>query len=102
VRVVVVAEVEHELGPARRRRRGELLGRLVDAQPFEHPLGADADVAPEQPLQGARGDVVFGGHIFDPRLERRHDRPGLQGLEVLAFGTHVPGDGEMVAEWWTG
>jgi hypothetical protein len=65
-------------------------------------LGLTPDVAPEQPLQGARGDVVFGAHIFDPRLERRRDRPGLQGLEVLAFGTHVPWDGEMVAEWWTG
>jgi hypothetical protein len=26
---------------------------------------------------------------------------GDEGLEVLAFGTHVPGDGEMVADWWT-
>ena len=25
---------------------------------------------------------------------------GSDGLEVLAFGTHVPGDGEMVADWW--
>lgn len=26
---------------------------------------------------------------------------GPEGLEVLAFGAHTPGDGEMVADWWT-
>jgi hypothetical protein len=26
---------------------------------------------------------------------------GPNGLEVLAFGSHSPGDGEMVADWWT-
>ncbi len=26
---------------------------------------------------------------------------GDDGLEVLAFGTHIPGDGETVADWWT-
>lgn len=26
---------------------------------------------------------------------------GPEGLEVLAFGSHTPGDGEMVADWWT-
>ena len=26
---------------------------------------------------------------------------GPEGLEVLAFGSHSPGDGEMVADWWT-
>ena len=26
---------------------------------------------------------------------------GPKGLEVLAFGSHSPGDGEMVADWWT-
>jgi hypothetical protein len=26
---------------------------------------------------------------------------GPDGLEVLAFGSHYPGDGEMVADWWT-
>ena len=26
---------------------------------------------------------------------------GADGLEVLAFGSHSPGDGEMVADWWT-
>jgi quinol monooxygenase YgiN/mannose-6-phosphate isomerase-like protein (cupin superfamily) len=26
---------------------------------------------------------------------------GPDGLEVLAFGSHSPGDGEMVADWWT-
>ena len=24
---------------------------------------------------------------------------GRDGLEVLAFGSHVPGDGEMVSDW---
>jgi mannose-6-phosphate isomerase-like protein (cupin superfamily) len=26
---------------------------------------------------------------------------GPDGIEVLATGTHVDGDGEMVQEWWT-
>ena len=26
-----------------------------------------------------------------------HARAGAEGLEILAFGLHVPGDGEMVA-----
>ena len=26
---------------------------------------------------------------------------GPNGLEVLAFGSHAPGDGELVADWWT-
>ena len=26
---------------------------------------------------------------------------GPDGLEVLAFGSHSPGDGELVADWWT-
>lgn len=26
---------------------------------------------------------------------------GPEGLEVLAFGSHAPGDGEMVSDWWT-
>jgi quinol monooxygenase YgiN len=26
---------------------------------------------------------------------------GPNGLEVLAFGSHSPGDGELVADWWT-
>lgn len=26
---------------------------------------------------------------------------GPDGPEVLAFGSHSPGDGEMVADWWT-
>ena len=26
---------------------------------------------------------------------------GPDGLEVLAFGSHSPGDGEIVADWWT-
>jgi hypothetical protein len=25
----------------------------------------------------------------------------VMGLEVLAFGSHSPGDGELVADWWT-
>ena len=33
---------------------------------------------------------------LSPRLEA-----GPNGLEVLAFGSHAPGDGELVADWWT-
>jgi quinol monooxygenase YgiN len=25
---------------------------------------------------------------------------GADGLEALAFGTHIPGDGEMLTDWW--
>jgi mannose-6-phosphate isomerase-like protein (cupin superfamily)/quinol monooxygenase YgiN len=31
----------------------------------------------------------------------REVEAGSEGLEVLAFRSHSPGDGEMVAEWWT-
>lgn len=31
----------------------------------------------------------------------REFEAGPEGLEVLAFGSHSPGDGEMVADWWT-
>jgi len=27
---------------------------------------------------------------------------GPHGMVVLAFGTHVADDGEMVQDWWTG
>ena len=27
---------------------------------------------------------------------------GPDGLEILAIGSHFPGDGEMVADWWPG
>jgi hypothetical protein len=26
---------------------------------------------------------------------------GPDGLGVLAFGSHSPGDGELIADWWT-
>ena len=29
----------------------------------------------------------------------REMQAGRDGLEVLAFGSHVPGDGEMVSDW---
>jgi len=38
---------------------------LVDTEALEDPLGPDADVAPEQALQGARRDVVHGGEVLD-------------------------------------
>lgn len=31
----------------------------------------------------------------------REPEAGPGGREVLAFGSHSPGDGEMVADWWT-
>jgi len=31
----------------------------------------------------------------------RELQAGPNGLEVLAFGLHSPGDGELVADWWT-
>src|SRR5215213_5658247 len=65
VGVVVVAEVECELGPWRGTRCGELFGCLVDTEALEDPLGPDAHVAPEEALQGARRDVVHGGEVLD-------------------------------------
>ena len=35
-----------------------------------------------------------------PRSVREFEA-GPEGLEMLAFGTHIPGDGEMVADWWS-
>jgi hypothetical protein len=31
----------------------------------------------------------------------REPEAGRDGLEVLAFGSHSPGDGDLVADWWT-
>jgi mannose-6-phosphate isomerase-like protein (cupin superfamily) len=32
----------------------------------------------------------------------REFEAGPEGMELLATGTHVEGDGEMLQEWWTG
>jgi len=32
----------------------------------------------------------------------REFEAGPQGMELLATGTHVEGDGEMLQNWWTG
>ena len=32
----------------------------------------------------------------------REFEAGPDGMELLATGTHVDGDGEMLQEWWTG
>lgn len=37
----------------------------MDTEALEDPLGPDADVAPEEALQGARRDVVHGGEVLD-------------------------------------
>ena len=35
-----------------------------------------------------------------PRSVREFEA-GPEGVEMLAFGTHIPGDGELVADWWS-
>ena len=62
-----------------------------------------------------RSEVIDGaasnrGSVFElqPRdalrvapASARELEAGPDELEVLAFGSHSPGDGEMVADWWT-
>ncbi len=80
----------HPLGGAR-MARGE-----TGATVFSIP---DApDLSPGTELPGRYGL----GQVGEARYVR--ERPGatLAGrdeLEVLAFGSHVPGDGEMVSDW---
>lgn len=51
MRLVVVAELECELGPVSGSEGGELFDGLVDAQALEDQLWAHADVAPEESLE---------------------------------------------------
>ena len=57
-----------------------------------------------------RGRIKVDDELFELRpldavrvapASARELEAGPDGLEVLAFGSHSPGDGEMVADWWT-
>ena len=54
VRLVEVAELLRGRRGSGRAVRVDALGRLLHPVALQHPLGADADAAPEQPLQRAR------------------------------------------------
>ena len=80
VRLVEVAEVERRRRPVAVAALRDPLGRLVQPVALQHPLGAHADVAAEQPLQAARRHRVAGGqlvHAHDRRVvEHRRDDVG--------------------------
>jgi hypothetical protein len=46
-------------------------------------------------------DSGFTCDSHDAPGSAREMQAGRDGLEVLAFGSHVPGDGEMVSDWRT-
>jgi uncharacterized cupin superfamily protein len=57
------------------------------------------------------GRAKVGDEVIDLRLRDvvrvapetvREFEAGADGMELLATGTHVEGDGEMLQEWWTG
>lgn len=45
-------------------------------------------------------DVTAGDVVYCPPQVMREWEAGDDGLEVLAFGGHVEGDGDMIARWW--
>jgi quinol monooxygenase YgiN/mannose-6-phosphate isomerase-like protein (cupin superfamily) len=53
-------------------------------------IKVDDDLLDLEPLRAVRVAPV----------STRELEAGADGLEVLAFGTHVPGDGEMLTDWW--
>ncbi len=46
-------------------------------------------------------EVAAGELVFCPPQVVREWEAGDEGLEVLAFGAHVQGDGNMFAGWWS-
>jgi len=56
VRLIVVAELLRGAGPVHRLAACDALGGLLDPCPANDPLGADTDVALEQPMQRTDGD----------------------------------------------
>jgi hypothetical protein len=64
-------------------------------------LDRPPDVADGEPLGGARMLRGSTGATAFSILDARELEAGPNGLEVLAFGSHSPGDGELVADWWT-
>jgi hypothetical protein len=57
-----------------------------------------------------RARIEVGEELFELRsldairvapASARELEAGPNGLEVLALGSHSPGDGELVADWWT-
>lgn len=46
-------------------------------------------------------DVGARDVVFCPPSSMREWEAGPDGMEMLAFGGHVEGDGEMQKDWWT-
>jgi hypothetical protein len=63
------------------------------------------DVGEARYIREHLGDELFELRPLDAvrvaPASARGPEAGPDGLEVLAFGSHSPGDGEMVADWWT-
>lgn len=83
----------YRVGPG--RRLGWAHRHVIAEETYVALSGAgrikvDEDLLELRPLDAVR---VSPGPI-------RELEAGPDGMEVLAFGTHSPGDGEMVADWW--
>ena len=46
-------------------------------------------------------DVAAGDVVYCPPQVVREWEAGEDGLDVLAFGAHAEGDGNMFPDWWT-
>jgi hypothetical protein len=83
MRLVEVAQLERGRGPVAVAALRDPLCGLVQPVALQHPLGAHADVAAEQPLQRARRHRVAGGELVDAHdrrvLEHRAHERGLSG-----------------------
>src|SRR5215204_7481912 len=58
--------------------------------------GVDKNAAQVMGLLDGPPEVADGEPLGGARMLR-----GSTGLDILAFGSHSPGDGELVADWWT-
>ena len=76
-----------------------MLGREVASRVDQPRVDDELGTGLAQQLDEA-GDGAVDAVRVAPASARELEA-GADGLEVLAFGSHSPGDGEMVADWWT-
>ena len=70
MRLVVEAELWRQGTEVDLRIAFQGQGRLLEAEPAEHPLRTDADLAPEPALQGPLRQRDRSGHLVDPDQSR--------------------------------
>ena len=70
MRLVVEAELRRQGTEVDLRIAFQGQGRLLEAEPAEHPLRTDTDLAPEPALQGPLRQRDRSGHLVDPDQSR--------------------------------